>query len=312
MKNRREFLKTAAFAVAGGFVLPNLLSSCGGSESVKKHIGLQLYSLRDDINDIGIRKVLEIVAKIGYVNLETAGYGDGKIYGLDPAEFKKIVDDLGMKVTSAHLSRGISDNHDADMAWWNEAVSAHQAAGMKYMIMPWAPLNGEGATLDNIKRYGEYFSEVGLVTAAAGIKFGYHNHNFEFTNVVDGVPVYDLLVENTSPDHVLFQNDVYWTQRGGYDPVEYLKKYPKRIQVLHIKDETAIGVSKTMDFKAIFEQAYANGVVKDWYVEVERYDTPSPEEAKKIASKLKLSKLTDSIADVQKSYDFLVAAEYVK
>jgi sugar phosphate isomerase/epimerase len=313
MKSRREFLKTAVLAAAGGVILPDLLSSCGGGSSnvVKKHIGLQLYSLRDDIGDIGIKKVLEIVAKTGYVNLETAGYGKGKIYNTDPAEFKKMVDDLGMKVTSAHLSRNISDNHDEDMKWWNEAVEAHQAAGMKYMIMPSSPLNGEGATLDNVKRYGEYFSEIGLITAAAGIKFGYHNHAFEFENKIDDVPVYDLLVENTSPDHVLFQNDVYWTQRGGYNPLDYLQKYPKRIQVLHIKDEKAIGASGTIDFKAIFELAYANGV-KDWYVEVERYDKPSEEDAKKIAGKLKLETVTDSIADVQKSYEFLAAAEYVK
>ncbi|MDR0725245.1 MAG: sugar phosphate isomerase/epimerase [Prevotellaceae bacterium] len=312
MKNRREFLKTAAFAVAGGLVLPNLLSSCsGGASSVKKHIGLQLYSLRDDINDIGIKKVLETVAKMGYVNLETAGYSKGKIYDTDPAEFKKMVDDLGMRVTSAHLGRGISDNPDEDMQWWNVAVEAHQTAGMKYMIMPFSPLSGEGATIDNVKRYGEYFSKIGLITAAANIKFGYHNHAFEFENKIDDVPVYDLLVENTSPDHVLFQNDVYWTQKGGYDPVKYLKKYPKRIQVLHIKDETAIGASGTIDFKTIFETAYANGI-KDWYVEVERYDKPSADEAKKIAGKLKLEKITDSIADVQKSYNFLAAAEYVQ
>jgi sugar phosphate isomerase/epimerase len=295
MKNRREFLKTAALAVAGGLVLPDLFTSCGSvakKSVVKKHIGLQLYSLRDDINDIGIRKVLEAVAKMGYVNLETAGYDNGKIYGENPAEFKKMVDGLGMRVTSAHLSRGISGNHDEDMNWWNVAVDAHRAAGMKYMIMPWSPLGGEGATLDNVKRYGEYFSEIGLVTAGAGIKFGYHNHDFEFKNKINGVPVYDLLIENTSRDHVLFQNDVYWTQQGGYDPVEYLKKYPKRIQVLHIKDEEAIGASGTMNFKAIFETAYANGI-KDWYVEVERY-IGTPQE------------------DVKQSYDYLNKAEYVK
>jgi sugar phosphate isomerase/epimerase len=291
MKNRREFLKTTALAVAGGLVLPKLLSACGGS-SVKKHIGLQLYSLRDDINELGIQKVLEVVAQMGYVNLETAGYSNGLIYGKDPAELKKIVDDLGMKLTSAHLGKNISDDHDADMSWWNKAVEAHSAAGMKYMIMPSSPLGGEGATLDNVKRYGDYFNEIALITAGASIKFGYHNHDFEFTNKIDGTPVYDLLVENTSPSHVLFQNDVYWTQKGGYDPVEYLKKYPKRIQVLHIKDEQEIGVSGTIDFKAIFDQAYANGV-KDWYVEVERY-IATPQE------------------DVKRSYDFLNKAEYVK
>ncbi|MDR0385626.1 MAG: sugar phosphate isomerase/epimerase [Prevotellaceae bacterium] len=290
MKNRREFLKTAAYAVVGGLVLPNLLSSCGGG--AKKHIGLQLYSLRDDIKDIGIQKVLEAVAKMGYTNLETAGYNNGKIYGKDPLEFKKMVDDLGMRVTSAHLGRNISDNHDADRNWWNIATEAHNAAEVKYMIMPGSPLSGEGATLDNVKRYGNYFSEIGIMTAAASIKFGYHNHAFEFENKIDGAPVYDLLIENTSPDHVLFQNDVYWTQKGGYNPVEYMKKYPKRIQLLHIKDEQEIGASGTMDFKAIFETAYANGI-KDWYVEVERY-IKTPQE------------------DVKRSYDFLNNAQYVK
>ena len=292
MTNRRDFLKKASMLVVGGVAGSSILSGCGGGSKVKKHIGLQLYSLRDDVKDLGIKKVLEIVAQMGYVNLETAGYNNGKIYGEDPAEFKKMVDDLGMKVTSAHLGRNLSDNRDEDMAWWNRATEAHAAAGMKYMIMPSSPLNGEGATFDNVKRYGDYFNEIALITAGASIAFGYHNHAFEFTNKIDDVPVYDLLLEYTSPDHVIFQNDVYWTQRGGYNPVEYLKKYANRIKILHIKDEKAIGASGTMDFKAIFDQAYANGV-KDWYVEVERYDG-TPQE------------------DVKISYDFLAAADYVK
>ncbi len=305
MANRRDFLKRASLAIAGGVVGGSIISACGGSSTkgsgstdsksdagTKKYIGLQLYSLREDIKESGIQKVLEIVAAMGYVNLETAGYNDGMIYGVAPAEFKKMVDGLGMKVTSAHLSRNLSGNRDEDMAWWNKATDAHAAANMKYMVMPMSPLSGEGATLDNVKKYGEYFNAVGLITAGAGIAFGYHNHAFEFENKIDGVPVYDLLVENTSPDHVFFENDVYWTQKGGYNPVDYLKKYPKRIKVLHIKDEKAIGASGTMDFKTIFDQAYANGV-KDWYVEVERYDG-TPQE------------------DVKKSYDYLAKADYVK
>ena len=299
MTNRRDFLKQASMLVAGGVVGSSILSSCGGgskgsSKSSKKHIGLQLYSLRDDVNDLGIQEVLKIVAKTGYVNLETAGYNNGKIYGLAPAEFKKMVDDLGMRVTSAHVGRSLSDNRDEDMAWWNKAVEAHAEAGMKYMVMPWAPLDRESATMDNVKKYSDYFNAIGLITAGSSIAFGYHNHAFEFTNKIDEIPLYDLLVENTSPDHVFFQNDVFWTQKGGYCPVEYLKKYPKRIKVLHIKDETVIGGSGTLDFKAIFEQAYENGM-KDWYVEVERYDDGStPQE------------------DVKKSYDFLAKADFVK
>ena len=96
----------------------------------------------------------------------------------------------------------------------------------------------------------------------------------------------------TSPRHVFFQNDVYWTQVGGYNPVDYLKKYSERIKTLHIKDVKAIGVSGKMNFKAIFDQAYASGV-KDWYVEVEEYNG-TPQE------------------DVKKSYDFLAAADFMK
>jgi sugar phosphate isomerase/epimerase len=282
--------------VAGGVVAPNLLSSCGSSKlssgRSSKYLGLQLYSLRDMVKDEGIQKVLKTVAKMGYNSLETAGYNDGKIYGEDPGNLKKMVDDLGMKLTSAHLSRHISKDHDADMAWWNKAVEAHNAAGMKYMVMPSSPLTGENATLDNVKRYGEYFNEIGLITAGASIQFGYHNHAFEFENKIGGVPVYDLLLENTSPNHVLFQLDVYWIKMGGYEPVDYMKKYAKRIKVLHIKDETAIGAQNTVNYKDIFDQAYANGI-KDWYVEVENYDT-TPQE------------------DVQKSAVFLKKADFVK
>ncbi|MDR2913348.1 MAG: sugar phosphate isomerase/epimerase [Tannerella sp.] len=293
MQSRRDFIKRASMLVAGGVVVPNLLSSCGGSATKSsKYLGLQLYSLREMVNDEGIQKVLETVAKMGYTSLETAGYSDGKFYGMAPAKLKKMANSLGMKLTSSHLGRNISGDRDADMAWWNKAVEAHNAAGMKYMVMPSSPLSGEGATLDNIKRYGDYFNEIGLITAGASIQFGYHNHAFEFENKVDGVPVYDLMLENTSPNHVMFQLDVYWIKKGGYDPVDYMKKYPKRIKVLHIKDETAIGAQNTVDYKAVFDQAYANGV-KDWYVEVENYDT-TPEE------------------DVKKSADFLLAADFVK
>lgn len=290
MQSRRDFIKRASLMIAGGIVAPNLLSSCGGGGG--KYLGLQLYSLREMVKDEGIQKVLEIVAKMGYNSLETAGYNDGKFYGEAPADLKKMVNDLGMKLTSSHLGRNISGNRDEDMAWWNKAVEAHNAAGMKYMVMPSSPLGGEGATLDNVKRYSDYFNEIGLISAGASIQFGYHNHAFEFESEVDGVPVFDLMLENTSADHVLYELDVYWIKKGGYDPVDYMKKYPKRIKVLHIKDETAIGAQNTVDYKAVFDQAYINGI-KDWYVEVERYDG-TPEE------------------DVQKSADFLNNADFVK
>jgi sugar phosphate isomerase/epimerase len=292
MQSRRDFIKRASMLIAGGIVTPNLMASGGGSSVPSKYLGLQLYSLREMINDEGIRKVLEVVAAMGYNSLETAAYSKGKIYGEDPAELKKIVNDLGMKLTSAHLSRNISEDHDADISWWNKAVEAHNAAGMKYMIVPSSPLSGKDATIDNVKRYGDYFNEIALISAGASIQFGYHNHAFEFESKIDDIPVYDLLLKHTSPNHVIFQLDVYWIKKGGYDPVDYMKKYAKRIKVLHIKDETAIGVQNTVNYKEIFNQAYINKI-KDWYVEVESYDT-TPEE------------------DVKKSADYLLNADFVK
>ena len=107
MQNRRDFIKRASLLLASGMVMPNFLYSRNNGISLQtgssKYIGLQLYSLRDMVKDAGIRKTLETVAQMGYNNLETAAYNDGKIYGLEPTEFKKMVDDLGMKATSTHL-----------------------------------------------------------------------------------------------------------------------------------------------------------------------------------------------------------------
>lgn len=280
--------------VAGGAVGSSFLSSCGGrsaSQAPKKHIGLQLYSLRDDVSNLGIQRVLELVAEMGYTHLEGAGYNRGLFYGEDPVVFRRMVSDLGMRLTSTHLLRNLSDDRNADMAWWDQATEACAAAGVRHMVIPMAPLDGEGATMDNLMRYAEYFNAIGLVTAGSSIKLGYHNHAFEFTNIIDGVTVMDLLKEHTSPRHVSFQNDVNWTMRGGVDPAEYLKKHADRINTLHIKDERTVGLSGLMDFRSIFEQANANGIV-DWYVEVESYDTTP-------------------LQDVKNSFDYLNAADFV-
>lgn len=290
MQNRRDFLRNASLLLAGGLAVPQILTSCGASASAK-NIGLQLYSLRDIVKDLGIQPVLEIVSKMGYVNLETAGYDKGKIYGMAPKEFKQRVNDLGMKCTSAHLGQSFTKEKESQvMAWWDEAVDAHNELGVKYMIQPFMPVNDK-TTLDDIKMYCDYFNTVGYKTAAASIAFGYHNHDFEFRKI-DGQIIYDYMLQNVSKNHVLFQLDVYWCKVGGYDPVAYLKKYADQIQVVHIKDAKEIGASGDIDFKPIFDQMNTNGV-KDWYVEVERYTNNNSKES------------------VQQSFDFLNKAPYV-
>lgn len=298
MKNRRDFLKTAALAVAGGLVAPGLLSSCGGGGAKKtakttKNIGLQLYSLRAMEKEMGIEAVLKAVAEMGYTRLETANYSDGKFYGKTPAELKKMTDDLGMKITSSHVGQAYNaEKIDEIMDWWKRATDAHNELGVKYMVQPWMSVTDD-TTLDEIKTICDYFSNIGIVTAANGINFGYHNHDFEFKRKYDDVPLYDHLLNGVSKNHVLFQLDVYWCQVGGYSPVDYMKKYPSQITILHIKDEKEIGASGQMDFKPIFEQAQATNIT-DWYVEVEQYTNNNPQES------------------VKQSFDYLNAADYVK
>lgn len=294
MQNRRDFLKGAASLIAGGMIAPQLFTSCQGGSSSNKPIGLQLYSLRDMVKEDGIQKTLEAVAKIGYKNLETASYDDGKIYGLKPSEFKKMAEDLGLKATSAHLGQNWNAEKAADIYnWWDKAVEAHNELGVKYMIQPFMPVNSD-TTVDSLKAYCDYFTQVGYKTAAASIQFGYHNHDFEFATQIDGKRVYDILLENVSKNHVLFELDVYWAMVGGVDPVEYMKKYSDQIRVLHIKDEKELGASGKMNFEPIFNQMYAQGI-KDYYVEVERYTNNNP-----LESVTQSFELLDKAAYVQK------------
>lgn len=293
MVNRRNFLKSSAAVVIGGLAANQLISSCATKPAApKKQVGLQLYSLRDAMKD-DVTGTLKKVAEMGYTTVETAGYNDGKIYNMAPAEFKKIVEDLGMKVTSAHLGQAFSKEKEVEvMEWWKKACGTHAELGVKYMVQPFMPVNDQ-TTLDDIKMYCDYFNSVGYETAASGgIAFGYHNHDFEFRTIGDKV-IYDFMLENTSPNHVFFEMDVYWVTEGGKNPVDYLNTYADRFPVLHIKDEKELGASGKIDFKPIFDTAYAKGL-KEFYVEVEKYTNNDP------------------VASVKQSYDFLAAAEYVK
>lgn len=292
MKNRRDFLKQTSLVIAGGLIAPKLFSSDLFTPDSGKNIGLQLYSLRDMINKSGIQATLEAVAKIGYKNLEAAGYSDGKLYGLDPADFKKRVDDLGMKFTSSHVGHNYSKEKEAEvMAWWDKAIEAHHAAGAKYMVQASMPVNNK-SKLEELKTYCDYFSMVGQMSAKAGIAFGYHNHTVEFKKIGDQV-ILDYMLENVSKKDVFFELDVYWCQEGGANPVEYLKKYGKQFKLTHIKDEKEIGASGKMDFESIFKQMKV-GKITDWYVEIEQYTH------------------NDALASAQQSFDYLIKSGFIK
>lgn len=289
MTNRRNFIRNASLLVAAGMLAKPSFAGIAAAPKSKKKIGLQLYSLRDDMGK-DPRGTLQKVGKMGYTTLETASYGDGKIYGFEPKEFKKYVKDLGMKVTGAHLGgpNYTRETHDRAMDWWKKAIEDHKAAGITYLIKPSMPIPDN---LKDVQMWCDFYNTLGQEVSKNGMKFGFHNHDDEFKIIEDKI-MYDFMIQNTDPKHVLFEMDVYWVKRGGYEPVDYMTKYPDRFPVLHIKDEKEIGASGNIDFKPIFDLAYANKL-KEFYVEVEQYNYAPAE-------------------SVQKSYDYLAAAPYVK
>ena len=284
MKSRRDFLKMSGAIAAAG-----LLNHIDLWAFAKKPIGLQLYSLRKDMGE-NPKETLQKVANMGYKHLETASYRDGKVYGMDPLEFKSYVENLGMKLQSAHVGGPQYDpNKQAEiMEFWKKAVEDHRAMGAKYIIKPSMPIP---KTLQELQVWCDYYNAVGQVAKDGGLMFGFHNHAREF-EPIEGKIMMDYMIENTDPKLVCFELDVYWSQKGGHPAVDYLKKHAGRFPVLHIKDEEEIGASGTIDFKPIFEAAYKQGM-KDFYVEVERYNF-------------------EPVESVHKSFDYLNNASYVK
>ena len=291
MKLKTLFVAAAVSLAA--FVANPLLAQCAAG-AVKKDIALQLYSLRDMFKK-DYETAMKTVGEMGYTAVEAAGYAGGKFYGQAPEKFKADVEKYGMKVLSSHTAKALSDKElktkdfSESLKWWDDAIAAHKAAGMEYIVMPWMPTP---KTVEDLDTYCKYYNAVGKKCKDAGLKFGYHNHAFEFQKIENKEMMYDYLIKNTDPDLVFFEMDVYWVVRGQNSPVEYFKKYPNRFQMLHIKDHKELGESGMVGFDAIFKNIEPSGA-KHLVVEVERYDF-APE------------------VSVKKSLEYLQKAPYVK
>lgn len=273
-------------------------------KNAKKDIGIQLYSVRDLIkgtNQLGEAsttyiEVLKKLGKMGYTGTEAAGYNNGKFYNRTPEEFKKDIETAGLKVLSSHCTKQLSSDElssgdfSESLKWWDECIAAHKAAGMTYIVTPWADVP---KTVKDLKTYCEYYNEIGKRCKENGMLYGYHNHAHEFQKVEDQVVMLDYMIENTDPEYVFYEMDVYWVVIGKNSPVDYFNKYPGRFKVLHIKDLREVGQSGMVGFDAIFKNTDTAGV-QHIIVEVEKYSTPNIEKS------------------VQESIDYLLNAPFVK
>ncbi|MBN1819757.1 MAG: sugar phosphate isomerase/epimerase [Prolixibacteraceae bacterium] len=287
METKREFLKKLGLLTVGsmvaGSVSPVLASKSKNSMfAAGKSIGLQIYSVGRELT-ADVPAGLKKIADIGYKTIELAGYGNRKMGQYSVEEYRKLAEDAGLKITGSHVNPPVraytKDNMGEIADFWKVAVEDHVKFGVNTIVQPSLP---SVKTIDDAKLVSEVFNKNGEIAKAAGLKWGYHNHNMEFNRVTEnadepapanpwmkrGEAIYDLFLNNTDPGLVFFEMDVYWAVMGQADPIEYFRKHAGRFPILHIKDRAVLGESGMMNFPKIFEVAYENGL-DEFFVELE-------------------------------------------
>ena len=272
MKKSINYLLLICFLIT-----PLFLNSCKKAE--KRPIGVQLYSLRDDMQK-DPTGTIEKLGKIGFDFVEGYGYEKGKLFGMAPAKFKALLEKNNLTLMGSHTGANMPDsaNWSKTMAWWDTCIADHKAAGAKYLIQTFIDSTSY-LSLENLKKQCEYFNAVGEKCKAAGLMFGYHNENTEFIKV-EGQIVLDYMIRNVDSTKVFFQLDVWNMTDARQNPVEYIKKFPRKFMIWHVKDQKELGGSGLVDFKALFENADLSGV-KYYVVEQEDYTTTPFEGVKK-------------------------------
>lgn len=251
-QSRRKFITTSSLTIAGSIVFSNAIFANGKPH--KTTLGIQLYSVRDDMkkNPLGTLKKL---ATMGYKDVEHADYAGRKFYGYTAKEFKKNLDGLGLKMSSGHTV--MSDTHwdksSKDFTdVWKQTVEDAAIAGQRYVISPWLDASLR-TNYDELVSFLDVFNKCGELCKKSGLKFGYHNHDFEFSNSLNGKMIYDIILDNTDPALVTQQMDIGNMYEGDGRPLELLKKYPGRFESMHVKDE--IPAAKKDGEKATYESS---------------------------------------------------------
>ena len=287
--SRRKFLKDTTFTLAGAALFSDAIMAVAKKKTLT---GVQLYSIRDDMKKDPSGSLKQL-ANMGYKYVEHANYVDRKFYGYSATEFKKLLDDLGLKMKSGHTVMGqkawdVSKDDFTDA--WRYTVEDAAVVGQEYVISPWLD-ESYRKDIDGLKRFLAVFNKSGELCKKSGMAFGYHNHDFEFSTMVDGVMLYDIILKETDPNLVIQQMDMGNMYRAGGRPLELLKKYPGRFQSFHVKDEiqtdtkekyeSAILGAGIMDVKEVIDLAKKIGGTKHFIIEQESYQGKPPLECVK-------------------------------
>jgi sugar phosphate isomerase/epimerase len=228
-----------------------------------ERIGLQLFTVRDALQH-DFDATLARVAAVGYREVEFAGY-----FGHDPGEVRASLGRAGLAAPSTHVGARVLDGE------WERTLDTAHTIGHRYVVV--ASLH-DLQTVDDYKRAAERFNRAAESAAKAGIRFGYHNHDFEFKPVGARLP-YDVLLEETDPKYVCFEMDLYWIVKGGQDPLRYFARWPGRFELVHVKDAAGPGREMVdvgagdIDWKGLFAHSAQAGI-RHYFVENDQARDP--------------------------------------
>lgn len=286
MTTRRSFLKSG-IALAGAAALPAGLLAVTSKPVI---LGIQLYSVRDDMKK-DPRGTLKQLSDMGYKYVEHANYINRQFYGYSAMEFKKILSDLGLAMRSGHT--GLNSSHwDAakkDFAdAWKYTIADAATLDQLYVISP-SMESAWHKTYDDLRRALELFNKSGELCKKNGLKFGYHNHSVEFTTILGGRKMYDIILAETDPSLVAQQIDIGNMYNAGEHAADIIRRYPGRFELMHVKDEiksTETGQADPFEStilgkgvigtKAVAALGRQSGGTTDFIIEQESYQGRQP------------------------------------
>ncbi len=258
MKTRRHFIKSL-----GALTIASIVSPIASARAKVKNIGIQLYTVRNEMLT-DARGTLKQLAEMGIKQIESAGSAKGYYYGLSGKEMSQVCRDHGMTLRSGHVNM---DNK------WQQTINEAAETGQEYLIC--SSLPGRGQTIDNYKRVSDIFNKAGEECQKLKLKFGYHNHDYEFEQQ-NGQVLYDVLMDNTDPKLVHMELDLGWVIASGRDPFDYFERYSGRFPLWHLKDmdlqkkhSTELGKG-SLDIVKILKHQKQSGL-RYFFVEQEEY-----------------------------------------
>jgi sugar phosphate isomerase/epimerase len=260
MNTRRDFIRTSIFAGAGVLAAGQFLSMAGEGKNKLKKFGF-ISGIVEEAMKADWKGTLKKAVEFGFTEIE-----GGNDFASSPKEFLAYCTEIGIKAIASGTSL------DPLMKEPQKYFDQFNELKLKYAVVYWPWMGGGPFKLDDCKKSAEMLNELGAKASATGLKLLWHNHNKEFQAMEEGLP-FDYLMANTDPKLVNCEMDIYWVKKGGADPLEFLKKYAGRIQILHVKDMAA-GTEQDficpgrgiIDFAPIFAEAKKQGI-EHYFVE---------------------------------------------